>query len=37
MRLDRVSERVYANCDGETGGNVGVVVMDESVLAVDAQ
>lgn len=37
LRLDRVSERVYANCDGETGGNVGVVVMDDSVVAVDAQ
>jgi len=37
MRLDRVSERVYANCDGETGGNVGIVVMDDGVAAVDAQ
>ena len=37
MRLDRVSGRVYANCDGETGGNVGVVVMGDSVVAVDAQ
>ena len=37
MRLDRVSERVYANCDGETGGNVGIVVTDDAVAAVDAQ
>ena len=37
MRLDRVSDRVYANCDGETGGNVGIVVMDAAVVAVDAQ
>jgi len=37
MRLDRVSDRVYANCDGETGGNVGIVVMDDAVVAVDAQ
>jgi cyclase len=37
MRLDRVSERVYANCEGKTGGNVGIVVMDEAVVAVDAQ
>ena len=37
MRLDRVSERVYANCDGETGGNVGIVVLDDAVVAVDAQ
>ncbi|MFB0557829.1 MAG: MBL fold metallo-hydrolase, partial [Candidatus Bathyarchaeia archaeon] len=37
MRLDKVSERVHANCEGETGGNVGIVVMDEAVVAVDAQ
>ena len=37
MRLDIVSERVYANCDGETGGNVGIVVIDDAVVAVDAQ
>jgi glyoxylase-like metal-dependent hydrolase (beta-lactamase superfamily II) len=37
LRLDKVSERVYANCDGETGGNVGIVVIDDAVVAVDAQ
>jgi glyoxylase-like metal-dependent hydrolase (beta-lactamase superfamily II) len=37
VRLDKVSEKVYANCEGETGGNVGIVVMDEVVAAVDAQ
>jgi cyclase len=37
MRLSKVSERVYANWDGETGGNVGVVVLDDRVLVVDAQ
>jgi len=37
LRLDKVSERVYANCDGETGGNVGIVVIDDTVVAVDAQ
>jgi glyoxylase-like metal-dependent hydrolase (beta-lactamase superfamily II) len=37
MRLDKVSKRVYANCDGETGGNVGIVVLDHAVVAVDAQ
>ena len=37
MRLDRVSERVRANCEGLTGGNVGVVVIEGSVAAVDAQ
>lgn len=37
MRLDKVTDRIYANCDGETGGNVGIVVMDDGVAAVDAQ
>ncbi|UCD44215.1 MAG: MBL fold metallo-hydrolase [Candidatus Bathyarchaeota archaeon] len=37
MRLDKVTERVYANCDSETGGNVGIVLMDDAVVAVDAQ
>jgi len=37
MKLDKISERVYANTEGETGGNVGIIVLDDSVLAVDAQ
>ncbi len=37
MRLEKISERVYANCEGETGGNVGIVVLDDAVVAVDAQ
>jgi len=37
MKLDRVSERVYANTDGETGGNVGIILLGEGVAAVDAQ
>ena len=37
MRLEKVSDRVYANCEGETGGNVGIVVLDGAVVAVDAQ
>lgn len=37
MRLDRVSERVYANTEGKTGGNVGIVLLEERVLVVDAQ
>jgi len=37
LRLDKVSERVYANCDGVTGGNVGIVVLEDRVIAVDAQ
>jgi len=37
MRLDQIGNNVYANCDGETGGNVGIILMDEKVAAVDAQ
>ncbi len=37
MRLVRVSKRVYSNCEFEAGGNVGIVVMDKAVAAVDAQ
>jgi cyclase len=37
MRLNKVSKRVYANWDGETGGNVGVIALDERALVVDAQ
>lgn len=37
MRLDRVSERVYANTEGETGGNVGIIILEDGVAAVDAQ
>jgi cyclase len=37
MKLEKVSDRVYANCEGKTGGNVGIVIMDDAVAAVDAQ
>lgn len=37
MKLEKVSEKVYANTTGETGGNVGIIVLDDQVLAVDAQ
>ncbi|MFQ6076630.1 MAG: MBL fold metallo-hydrolase [Candidatus Bathyarchaeia archaeon] len=37
MRLDKVSDRVYANTEGKTGGNVGIIVLRERVVAVDAQ
>ena len=37
MKLNKVSDRVYANWDGETGGNVGIIELDDRVLAVDAQ
>jgi len=37
MKLNKVSDRVYANWDGETGGNVGIVELDDGALVVDAQ
>ncbi|KON30816.1 hypothetical protein AC482_02935 [miscellaneous Crenarchaeota group-15 archaeon DG-45] len=37
MKLDRVSDRVYANTEGESGGNVGIILLGEGVAAVDAQ
>ncbi len=37
MRLDKVSENVYSNCEGKIGSNVGVIVLDDRVAAMDAQ
>ncbi len=37
MKLHKVSSRVYANCEGETGGNVGIIELEDSNLVVDAQ
>jgi len=37
LRLEKVSDRVYANTEGETGGNVGIILLDDQTLAVDAQ
>lgn len=37
MKLHRVSDRIYANWDGETGGNVGIIELDDKVLVVDSQ
>jgi glyoxylase-like metal-dependent hydrolase (beta-lactamase superfamily II) len=37
MKLHKISDHVYANWDGETGGNVGIIVLEDKVLAVDAQ
>jgi glyoxylase-like metal-dependent hydrolase (beta-lactamase superfamily II) len=37
MKLEKASERVYANCDSDTAGNVGIVITDDSVVAIDAQ
>lgn len=37
MKLDKVTDKVWANWDGETGGNVGVIELDDKTLAVDSQ
>ena len=37
MKLDKVTDRIYCNTEGKTGGNVGCITMDKSVAAVDAQ
>lgn len=37
MKLDKVSENVYANTEGETGGNVGIIVLKDRVVAVDSK
>jgi glyoxylase-like metal-dependent hydrolase (beta-lactamase superfamily II) len=37
MELIKVSSRVYANTKGETGGNIGIILLRDSVAAVDAQ
>jgi glyoxylase-like metal-dependent hydrolase (beta-lactamase superfamily II) len=35
--LERVSEHVYANTQGISGGNVGIITLNEQVIAVDSQ
>ena len=37
MKLHKVSSRVYANWDDETGGNVGIIELSDRAIAVDAQ
>jgi len=37
MMLNRVSERVYANTEGKAGANVGIIVLESGVAAVDSQ
>jgi cyclase len=37
MKLEHISDRVYANLSGETGGNVGMIELADRVIAVDAQ
>ena len=37
LKLDHISDYVYANLSGETGGNVGIIELKDRVIAVDAQ
>src|SRR4030042_4203635 len=37
MKLEKISRRVYANTEGKSGGNVGIIVTDRRVIAVDSQ
>jgi cyclase len=37
MKLNKVSSHVHANCDGETGGNVGVIELSDTAIVVDSQ
>lgn len=36
MKLDKISKNVYANTAGETGGNVGIILLKDRVVAVDS-
>ena len=37
MKLEKVSKRVVANTEGKGGGNVGILVLEDAVIAVDSQ
>jgi glyoxylase-like metal-dependent hydrolase (beta-lactamase superfamily II) len=37
MNLEQVSDNIYANMEGKTGGNVGIILLEEGVAAIDAQ
>ena len=37
MKLEKVSDNAYADTEGLTGGNVGIIVLENGVVAVDAQ
>jgi cyclase len=37
MKLTQVTPRVYVNTEGLTGGNVGIILLNQQVVAVDAQ
>ncbi len=36
MQLHKVSNRVFTNFDGETRENVGIIILDDQVVTVDA-
>ena len=37
MKLEKVTDRIYANTEGKTGGNVAVVLLKNKAVAIDAQ
>lgn len=37
MNLEKVTDRVYANTEGQSGGNIGVILMKDRAIAVDSQ
>ena len=37
MKLDKINDKVYANTEGKSGGNVGVILLKDRAVAVDAQ
>ncbi|MEM2094703.1 MAG: MBL fold metallo-hydrolase [Candidatus Bathyarchaeia archaeon] len=37
MNLEKITDRVYANTEGKSGGNVGVIVLKDRAVAVDSQ
>lgn len=37
MSLEKISDKVYANTEGKSGGNVGVILLKDKAIAVDAQ
>ncbi len=37
MTLEKITDRVYANTEGRSGGNVGVILLKDRAIAVDSQ
>jgi len=37
MKIEKVSPRVYVNTEGKSGGNIGIIMLEGSVVAVDSQ